>query len=249
MCLQRCYLSTTGSNTFTTTTTMDTIIRDYNQRRNQLVKVLLHKFCVEESRKDSVSKQLETIIDHALTPTRTAIEIKRSHREAFLEVGSVVKNLKKEISVLRHTNAKITAEATGGGMPREYNAEYVNIINQYILANALKKNDYRGLISAYNSPLAERLTDDLFRRALNIVSHYTNVDQKAILSRSRATNDYQARRLLVISILCFYRTTLVELGAYLKKDHSSIIHYIDAKKTYKHDSKEKKKSTLQVQGA
>jgi hypothetical protein len=223
---------------------MDTIIRDYNQRRNQLVKVLLHKFCVDESRKNSVSKQLETIIDHALTPTETAIEIKRSHREVYLEVGSVVKNLKKEISVLRHTNAKITAEASGGGMPREYNAEYVNTINQYILANALKKNDYRGLIAAYNSPLADRLTEDNFRRALNIVSQYTNVDQKSILGRSRTSNVYQARRLLVVSILCFYKTTMVEMGAFLKKDHSSIIHYIDANKTYKYDSKEKKKSTV-----
>lgn len=228
---------------------MDTIIRNYNQRKQALITTLLHKFCVDEGRKESVTKQLETIIDHTLAPSDPAVAIKRSRRETYLEVGSVVKNLKKEIAVLRHTNAKITSEVSGAALPTDFNAEYVNTINQYILANAMKKNDFRELIMAYNSPVAPFLNDDSFSKALQVVAEYTNVDSKKILSRCRKTAIYNARRLLVVSILCFYKTTLKQLGARLKKDHSSIIHYIDANKNWSYDYQTKKKSTLQVQGA
>jgi hypothetical protein len=228
---------------------MDTIIRNYNQRKQSLITTLLHKFCVDESRKQNVAKQLETIIDHTLTPSDPAIAIKRSKRETYLEVGSVVKNLKKEIAVLRHTNAKITSEMSGAPTSSIFNAEYVNTINQYILANAMKKNDFRELIMAYNSPVSPILNEDYFNKSLHVVSEYTNVEAKKIISRSRKSAVYHARRLLVVSILCFYKTTLVQLGKHLKKDHTTIIHYIDANKNWSYDNKKKTKSTLQVQGA
>lgn len=228
---------------------MDTIIRNYNQRKQNLITTLLHKFSIDQGRKPSLTKQLDIIIDHAFMPSDPAVAIKRSRRESYLEVGSVVKNLKKEISVLRHTNAKITAETSGTPTPTDFNAEYVNTINQYILANSMKKNDFRDLIIAYNSPVAPMLNQDSFQRALQVVSDYTNVESKKIISRCRVTSVYNARRLLVVSVLCFYKTTLVQLGKYLKKDHTTIIHYIDANKNWSYDNKTKKKSALQIQSA
>lgn len=226
---------------------MDTIIRNYTQRRQSLITTLLHKFCIDPSRKDSVSKQLEVIIDHAFMPTESAVAIKRSRRESYLEVGSVVKNLKKEIAVLRHTNAKITAEVSGAAPPSEYSAEYVNTINQYILANAMKKNDFRELIRAYNSPVSPTLNADLFQRSLHVVAEYTNVDPKKIVGRCRTASVYSARRLLVVSVLCFYKTTLVQLGKYLKKHHTTLIHCIDANNKYiNYDNKAKKESAFQI---
>jgi chromosomal replication initiation ATPase DnaA len=159
-------------------------------------------------------------------------------------VGLVVKNLKKEIAVLRHANAKITSEMSGAPTSSIFNAEYVNTINQYILANAMKKNDFRELIMAYNSPVSPILNEYGFNKSLHVVSEFTNVDVKKIISRSRKSEVYNARRLLVVSILCFFKTTLVQLGKHLKKDHTTIIHYIDANKNWSYDNKKKTKSTL-----
>lgn len=231
---------------YTMLTIMDTIIRNYDQRKKALISTLLHKFCIDESRREVVLKQLDTIIDHTLHPFDPAIAIKRNKREAYLEIGSVVRDLKKEIAALRHTNALIVSEIPCHGLSTEFDAEFVNKINQHILANSMRKNDFRELILSHTTPSSRTLTDDNFSKALVVVSAFTNVDQKLITGKCRKTPIYSARRLLIISILCFYKTTLVKLGKLLKKDHSSILHYIDASKKINYDNKEKKKGSLQV---
>lgn len=219
---------------------MDTIIVNYNQKKKDLINKIVKKFSITKGNEEYLAKQLEYIIENTLSPSNTGAFLQKQKAELFNEVKSAYETLEAQVNLFK--------SATYHERPNvdDFNIEYVDIVDSLMTASSKFKNDYRSVIKQMRDQLAPQLTTEGFYKALEIVGQYTKIETKAMLKPCRKREVYDARKLFVICLFCYYDTTLVAVGRYLGKNHATILHYIVDKKLRQYDNQKKKTRAVQV---
>lgn len=219
---------------------LDSIILNYDQKRKDLVNKILKKFSVDIDSEEYFRNQLMHIIENTLCPTNTGVVLQKHKSDVFREFKKAYQTLESQI-----TNLKSSGNIHGE-YPTEFNLTYIGMVESLMTATSRFRNDYRDLIKQLRDPIANELTKDDFHKALTLVCVFTRIEPKLILKPCRKREVYDARKLFVICLFCFYKTSLVGVGKLLGKNHATILHYITDKKIRQYDNKKKKTLALQV---
>lgn len=218
----------------------DTIILNYTQKKRELVNKLIRKFQIEGESEEYFRSQLEYIIEYTLSPSITGAVLQKHRSEVFRELKKAYQTLESEIVNLKSSGN------IHGEYPTEFNMGYIGIVESLMTATSKFRNDYRSLIKQLRDPFAEELTKEGFNAALEVLCEFTRIERKVILKPCRRREVCDARKLFVICLFCFYKTSLVGVGRFLGKNHATILHYITDKKMRQYDNKKKKTLALQV---
>jgi hypothetical protein len=219
---------------------MDTIIINYNQKKKELINKILKKFSITNGSEEYFVKQLEYIIENTLSPSNTGAFLQKHKAELFNEVKDAYQTLENQITSLKssvHNERPYVSD---------FNIHYVNVVDSLMTASSKFKNDYRSVIKQMRDPLAQELSREEFYKALEVVGRFTEISTSAMLKPCRKREVYDARKLFVICLFCYYDTTLVAVGRYLGKNHATILHYIVDKKLRQYDNQKKKTRAVQV---
>jgi hypothetical protein len=222
---------------------MEIIVLDYQLKKQELINRIMHKFNVDNGKQAVLKKQVDFFIDEILSPQSASFLLHLYKKEADQSVNGTIADLNKTIGQLRGQVESMSHKMSTNDN-KVYDMDFVCKINRVIQQSGLVNNSFRGLIASYKDCNAPFLGRSDFYAALRIVSEVTKVSEEDILSRCRTLERYQSRKLLVLSILCFYNTTIVSLAKFLGRDHTTILHYIEDNKFKKYDSKKKKAKAL-----
>ena len=219
---------------------MDIIIINYHEKKRDLINKILKKFSITKGNEEYLYNQLEYILENTLSPSNTAAFLHKHKAEVFNEVKEAYRTLEEQVSKLKSVAHE---ERLYDG---EFNLNFVKKVDSMMVASSNFKNNYRCVINQLRDPLARELTLDDFYKALEIVAQYTKIEPSVMLKPCRKRAVYDARKLFVISLFCYFSTTLSAVGRYLGKNHATILHYIVDKKLRQYDNKKKKTRAVQV---
>jgi chromosomal replication initiation ATPase DnaA len=213
---------------------METIILNYNEKKKDLINKIVKKFSITKGNEDYLAKQLEYIIENTLSPSNTGVFMHKHKAEVFKDVKDAFQSLEDQLAKLKSEGAQ---ERT---YHSDFNLDFVKKVESLMIATSKFKNNYRNIIKQLRDPLAIELTLNEFNKALAITCEYTRIETSHLLKPCRKREVYDARKLFVISLFCYYSTTLSAVGRYLGKNHATILHYIEDKKMRQYDNKKKK---------
>lgn len=219
---------------------METIILNYNEKKKDLINKIVKKFSITKGNEEYLAKQLEYIIENTLSPSNTGVFLHKHKAEVFNEVKEAYRTLEEQVSKLKmvaHEDRMYDGE---------FNLDFVKKVDSMMVASSNFKNNYKCVIKQLRDPLARELTLDDFYKALEVVAQYTRIETSVLLKPCRRREVYDARKLFVISLFCYFSTTLSAVGKYLGKNHATILHYIVDKKLRQYDNQKKKTRAVQV---
>jgi hypothetical protein len=219
---------------------MDTIILNYSQKKKDLISKLLRKFQIEGDSEGYFRNQIDSIIEYTLCPSTAGAVLQKHKSEVFRELKKAYETLESQFSNLKSSGN------IHGDYPVAFTPHYVSVVESLMAATNKFRNDHKTIIKQLRDPFAVELTKESFDVALEIVSEFTRIETKALLKPCRKREVCDARKLFVICLFCFYKTSLVGVGRFLGKNHATILHYITDKKIRQYDNKKKKTLALQV---